>query len=68
MLASLREHTGSDLEATHVDPRPGDVRHSLADTAKAESLLGYRPRVSVSEGLARAYSFYAEQGAARVTS
>jgi UDP-N-acetylglucosamine/UDP-N-acetylgalactosamine 4-epimerase len=58
MLAALREQTGRQIEATHVDPRPGDVRHSLADISKAEEMLGYKPEVKVLDGLARAYSFY----------
>ena len=32
-------------------PREGDVRHSRADIAKAERLLGFRPRVSFESGL-----------------
>ena len=68
MLDALRDHTGRDLEATHVDPRPGDVRHSQADTAKAERLLGYRAEISVREGLARAYSFYASETGSEVAS
>ncbi len=33
--------------------READVRHSWADVSAAESLLGYRPRVDVQEGLRR---------------
>ncbi|WP_426959668.1 NAD-dependent epimerase/dehydratase family protein [Muricoccus radiodurans] len=32
--------------------RPGDVRHAVADTARARALLGWSPRVSVEEGIA----------------
>jgi len=32
-------------------PREGDVRHSRADIAKGQRLLGYRPRVSFETGL-----------------
>ena len=31
--------------------RAGDVRHSLADIARARELLGYEPVVSFEEGL-----------------
>ena len=31
--------------------RVGDIRHCFADIGKASELLGYRPRVSLSEGL-----------------
>ncbi|GAG99240.1 unnamed protein product, partial [marine sediment metagenome] len=32
------------------EPRPGDIRHSLADISKART-LGYNPRYSLEEGL-----------------
>jgi UDP-N-acetylglucosamine 4-epimerase len=38
--------------------RAGDVRHSLADTAKAQRLLGYRPTHDVRAGLAEAVRWY----------
>jgi len=38
--------------------RSGDVRFSQADISKAKRLLGYRPLLRVSEGLARAVDWY----------
>lgn len=38
--------------------RAGDVKHSLADIAKARALLGYSPQFSVKDGLARASQWY----------
>jgi UDP-glucose 4-epimerase len=35
----------------HGKPRPGDIRHSYCDISKAEKVLGYHPKVSLSEGL-----------------
>lgn len=61
MLEALRDHTGQDLEATHVDSRPGDIRHSLADIQKARDVLGYKAEVTVREGLVRAYDAYAQR-------
>jgi len=40
------------------DPRPGDVRHSLADIIKAQRLLGYEPRYTFDQGLAEAVEWY----------
>lgn len=40
-----------DIEPIYAPPRPGDVRHSLAEITKAERLLGYKPVVSLEEGL-----------------
>ena len=39
-------------------PRPGDIRHSCADVGLAERRLGYRPAVSIREGLDRTLSWY----------
>jgi UDP-N-acetylglucosamine 4-epimerase len=40
------------------DFRAGDVRHSLADIAKAEKLLGYRPTHRIGEGLTESLEWY----------
>jgi UDP-N-acetylglucosamine 4-epimerase len=45
----------------HVEFRPGDVRHSLADIGKARRLLGYEPTHRVREGLREAMSWYVAQ-------
>jgi len=51
------------LAGTRVEPRfeparPGDVRDSLADISLARELIGYSPKVSFSEGLAKTFSWY----------
>ncbi|MEO2167809.1 MAG: NAD-dependent epimerase/dehydratase family protein [bacterium] len=38
-------------EPIYKEFRDGDVRHSLANTDKAQSILGYTPEVSLAEGL-----------------
>jgi UDP-glucose 4-epimerase len=43
LIAMLSEITGKKTTPTYVAPRPGDVRHSLADISKAR-LFGYAPR------------------------
>jgi UDP-N-acetylglucosamine/UDP-N-acetyl-alpha-D-glucosaminouronate 4-epimerase len=48
---------------THGDFRPGDVRHSQADIAKAVHLLGYQPSHRVSDGLAEAMPWYVRKAA-----
>ncbi|WMI69833.1 SDR family oxidoreductase [Mangrovimonas sp. YM274] len=58
LWASLREAAGSDLEPSYGPPRQGDVRDSLADISKAERLLGYRPEVSVAEGLRLTWNYF----------
>jgi nucleoside-diphosphate-sugar epimerase len=36
----------------HHEGRPGDMRDTLADRTQAERVLGWRPRVSIEEGIA----------------
>ncbi len=50
--------TGREIPPVHGDPRPGDIRHSLADIGKARRLLGYEPRVGLDEGLERTVAWY----------
>lgn len=40
-----------DLKPIYKDFRKGDIRHSLADTSKIQSLLGYRPTHELGAGL-----------------
>ena len=40
------------------EARPADVRHSLAETIKAQEVLGFRPRISIHEGLVKCLIWY----------
>lgn len=48
------------MSPVYRDFRAGDVRHSLADISKAETLLGYTPKFSVRDGLDQAAQWYIE--------
>ncbi|WP_153559195.1 SDR family oxidoreductase [Roseimaritima sediminicola] len=58
LLDRLRELLGQGIEPIHQPPRAGDVRDSLADITEARRVLGYEPRVSVSEGLEASVEYY----------
>ena len=45
-------------ESRREPARPGDLRRSLLDVRKAERLLGWKPRIALSEGLARTGEFF----------
>jgi UDP-N-acetylglucosamine 4-epimerase len=47
-----------DFKPAYRDFRAGDVRHSLADVAKAQRLLGYAPTHRISEGMKEAMEWY----------
>lgn len=54
----LNEYLGTDVQPHFADPRPGDVRHSLADITQAQHFLGYEPQVSFEDGLRRSIEYY----------
>jgi UDP-glucose 4-epimerase len=41
---------GNNVEPVYKEPRPGDVKHSLADISRLKA-FGYRPKFSLEEGL-----------------
>ena len=47
-----------DQKPVYRDFRAGDVRHSLADISKAQSLLGYAPTHKIRQGLELAMGWY----------
>ena len=51
LLDLVREVTGGGLSHEYLPPRPGDVADSLAGLDRAAHVLGYRPSVSLREGL-----------------
>ena len=53
LVAELRDLLGSDVEPIYAPARAGDIRHSLADLARARSELEYEPTVRLREGLER---------------
>lgn len=61
-LQSALAEQGRPYDKTPVyrDFRPGDVRHSQADTSKATSKLGYAPEYPIMEGIAKAMPWYIE--------
>jgi nucleoside-diphosphate-sugar epimerase len=58
ILALLRELLNVDVQPVYTDPRPGDVRDSLADVSLAKELIGYEPQVFFAEGLRKAINWY----------
>jgi len=51
---------GRPVDVRHIEPRPGDIRHSLADIAKAKELIGYEPPVRWENGLSPTIEFLRE--------
>ena len=53
VLDLIERITGQRLRIVRAPSQPGDARHTGADGARAEALLGYRPEVDLENGLAR---------------
>jgi nucleoside-diphosphate-sugar epimerase len=58
LLEALQEILGTRITPRHEPPRPGDVRHSLADITRAQRELGYRPSVTLRDGLAATVAYF----------
>ncbi len=49
---------GKNVKPQYADPRPGDVKHSLADITAAKNLIDFKPKVSFNDGLRLAIDWY----------
>jgi UDP-N-acetylglucosamine 4-epimerase len=58
LLGAIGKLVGRALEPVHEDPRPGDIRDSLAGIELAEQRLGFKPGVDLAEGLRRTFEAY----------
>jgi len=59
LLAEVKDLTGKrDVTAEYMEPRVGDVRHSLADITLAREFLGYESKVGLREGLQRTIDWW----------
>ncbi len=56
----INELLGKSIKPIYDPPRPGDVKHSLADITLAEKLLIFKPTVPFKQGLQRAIDWYRE--------
>ena len=64
MANILLEEAGTRVPLEFAPKRPGEAQESFVDIGKAERLLGWKPRVTLREGLAQSYRWAAERQAA----
>jgi len=57
----IRDLCGSNAEPLHEAPRPGDVRHSLADLSAIHAAFGFEPRTDLATGLERTVRAFLSQ-------
>ena len=58
VIAAINETLGTNVKASYVPMRKGDVMHSCADIRRVKELLGFSPIVSFEEGLQRKIDYY----------
>jgi UDP-glucose 4-epimerase len=64
MAAILLEEAGTKVGIEFAPKRPGEAQESFVDIGKAERLLGWKPRVTLREGLAQSFRWASERQAA----
>ena len=64
LATTLKEIAGADTPVRHAPERLGEVRRSCLDPAKAAQLLGWKAEMSIRDGLAETYHWFAEQAKA----
>lgn len=61
LVALMEKHTGKTAVLDRKPAQPGDVEVTYADISHARELLGYAPRFSMDEGIARFVAWYRAQ-------
>jgi len=58
IIDMINEIVGKNVKPIYAAPRPGDVKHSLADISLAKKLIAFKPKVSFRDGLQKAIEWY----------
>jgi UDP-N-acetylglucosamine/UDP-N-acetyl-alpha-D-glucosaminouronate 4-epimerase len=61
LVDALQKIFERKLESFHTTARPGDVRQTLADISRADTVLGYSPAVTFEEGIARTVGYFTQR-------
>ena len=60
LASTIIDITGSGARVKYESPRSGDIRHSLADIAKARKAFGYIPKYSMLRGLKETVTWFSK--------
>ncbi|MDX9702724.1 MAG: SDR family oxidoreductase [Candidatus Auribacterota bacterium] len=61
LVSSINAILGKNIDPVHLDPRPGDIKHSLAGVKKAAEKLKYTPDISLEKGIEMTIEWYKKQ-------
>jgi UDP-glucose 4-epimerase len=51
LAQKIKDILGKDIRAEHIEPKEGEIIRSLADISLAQTLLGFKPKYSLEDGL-----------------
>ena len=60
IIEMINEIVGKNVKPIYTDPRPGDVKHSLADISLAQEIIGYKSVIPFKAGLEKAIDWYSK--------
>ena len=60
VVKTITELLEKDIKPVYAPPRPGDIKHSLADVSLAKEVIGYEPKITFDEGIRMAIDWYSE--------
>ncbi|GAA1564780.1 NAD-dependent epimerase/dehydratase family protein [Kribbella sancticallisti] len=61
MLEAVRAVSGAAVPAEHVDAQAGEMPAVVVDVSASAEKLGYRPTVTLKDGLARTWQYFRQQ-------
>jgi UDP-glucose 4-epimerase len=61
LASTIMKLIGHPLEPIYDKPRPGDIKHSLADISKAHASFSYSPQKSLEKGLEETITWFQQQ-------
>jgi UDP-N-acetylglucosamine 4-epimerase len=61
LIKAIKTNVNSTIDPIYDSPRAGDVKDSLADITKSQSLLNYTPKIDLDNGLNRTIQWYQTQ-------
>ena len=66
MVEAIERALGKRAKLKHLPDQPGDVPRTMADISKARRMLGYAPKTSFAEGVAKQVAWWRSLGTAMI--